>query len=324
MRLRFFLQFLCISILLTSCTVSSLPSTHTFGAIYTNATIPDSAFVLFDQNGDKNHEFEIPAMGIFQIVNNGSGNIFLPVQYENKIYSLTLANNELKETKSHPYPIYMKQTGNFRVTTFNSALQAGTVEWQEGKTSRSWAVSGFPRIATFDQTYIYVFATIIEQKKPVLYVINRNSAKIAAAIPIKIDQANDMQVIDHRLFITSVANQNQIAIFDCKTKKITYQTLPELRPEYIVPMSQYLLISYQNSKKLTKIDRKTYRILEQIELPQPVFKLKQKANELYVLSQIPANGQGLVGVYNISNWKLKKKYLLPTIRDTTVQDIVVF
>jgi hypothetical protein len=323
-RLRLSLYLLWISILLTSCTVSSLPASNTFGAIYTNASIPDSSFVLFDETGKINHQFKIPAMGIFQIAKDQSGNLFFPVQYENKIYSLSLENNEIKEAKSQPFPIYMQQAGNFRLITFNSALQSGTVEWLEGKKTKSTTVPGFPRVATFDETYIYVFATIIEQKKPVLHWINRHSGKIDASLPIKIDQANDMQIIDGCLYITSITNQKQIAILNRKTRKITYQILPESRPEYIISTSQYLLISHQNSRKITKLDRKTNRVLEQIELPQPVFKLKRKANELYVLSQIPANGQGLVGVYNLSDWKMKRKYLLPTIRDTTIQDIVVF
>lgn len=324
MRLRLPLYFLCISLFLTGCTVFSVPNSHSFGAIYTNASIPDSAFVLFDKNGNINHQVDMPAMGIFQIASDQLGNLFFPVQYENKIYSLSLANNELKETKSLPYPVYINQAGNFRVITFNTSLQSGTVEWRQGNKGKSITVSGFPRVATFDQSHIYVFATIIEQKKPVLYWINRDSGKIEATLPIDIDQANDMQIIDDHLYITSITNQKQIAIINQKTKKITYLTLPESRPEYILSTSEYLLISYQNNRKITKLDRKTNRILEQIELPQPVFKLQLKADELYVLSQIPANGQGLVGVYDVSDWKLKRKYLLPAIRDTTIQDIVVF
>lgn len=324
MRLRLPLYFLCISIFLIGCTVSSLSSSHSFGAIYTNASISDSAFVLFDKNGNINHQVDIPAMGIFQIAADQSGNLFFPVQYENKIYSISLANNELKETRSLSYPIYINQTGTFRITTFNTSLQSGTVEWRQANTVKSIIVSGFPRVATFDQSHIYVFATIIEQKKPVLYWINRDSKKIDATLPLKIDQANDIQIIDDRLYITSVTNQKQIAIINRKTKKITYLTLPESRPEYLLSTPEYLFISYQNNRKITKLDRYTNRILEQIELPQPVFKLQLKADKLYVLSQIPSNGQGLVGVYNLSDWKLKSKYLLPSIRDTTVQDIIVF
>lgn len=322
MKVRLSLHFFWIMLFLSGCTVTSAPNPPAFGVIYTNSALPDSAFVVFDKNGEIYKNYKIPAMGIFQIIHDTRGNLFFPVQYENKIYSLT--NDELEVKKSRPYPIYMTKRRDFHVITFNSALQSGTVEWQEGSKTKAITVAGFPRIAAFDQTHIYVFATIIEQKKPVLYVLNRHSAKIAAVLPLRIDQANDMQIVDHRLYITSVADQKQIAILELSTNKITYLSLPESRPEYFITTPTYFLFSYQNSTKLTKIDRKSHRILEQIELPQPVLKWRQKNNELYVLSQIPANGQGLVGVYEMSNWKLKRKYLLPSIRDTTVQDIIVF
>jgi hypothetical protein len=324
MRFRLTVYFLCLFIFLAGCTSSSLPTPQSFGIIYTNASTPDSAYVQFDKNGDIQNQVDIPAMGIFQIESDQSGNLFFPVQYENLIYSLSLAKNELQKTKSLLYPIHLNQKGNFRVTTYNTSLQSGSVEWHQGNKVKKITVSGFPRVATFDQSHVYVFATIIEQKRPVLYWIDRESGKIDATIPVHIDQANDMQIIDDHLYITSVTNQKQIASIHRRTKKITYLTLPETKPEYIFSTSNYLFITHQNNRKLTKLERKTNRILEQIELPQPVFKLQLKADELYVLSQIPANGQGLVGVYNLSDWKLKRKYLLPTIRDTTVQDIVVF
>ncbi|WP_028778339.1 hypothetical protein [Shimazuella kribbensis] len=321
---RLFIILISVCFLLTSCNVLSSSSPPLFGVIYTNASAPDSSFVLFDSKGEITFQEDLPAMGIFQLAKDNKGNILLPVQYEDKVYSFSLASKQHTETKSLPFPIYLNQVDHFRITTYNSGLHSGTVQWNEQKKIMSTIVKGFPRIATFDQTYLYVFATIIDQKKALLYLIKRNTGKIEAEIPLQTDQANDIQIIDEHVIITSTTNQKQIALFDRKTKHVQYLTLPHARPEYVIPFSNTILITYQGSSIITQMDRKSKTIIGQIQLPQPVFKVKQKDNRLYVLSQIPANGQGLIGVYDIENWKLQKKYLLPSIRDTTVQDLIIF
>jgi hypothetical protein len=319
-----YLILIFVSFLIASCNVFSSPPAL-FGVIYTNASTPDSSFVLFDSKGEITFQEDLPAMGIFQLAKDNKGNVLLPVQYEDKVYSFSLSSKQRKETKSLPYPIYMNQVDDFRITTYNSGLHSGTIRWNEHKKIMSTIVKGFPRIATFDQTYIYVFATIIDQKKPLIYLIQRNTGKIEAEIPLKIDQANDMKIIDNHIMITSTMNQKQIALLDRQSKQIQYITLPHARPEYIIPLSNNtVLITYQGSTIMTQMDRTSRKVLGQIQLPQPVFKVKYKNNNLYVLSQIPANGQGLIGLYDTKKWKLQKKYLLPTIRDTTVQDLIIF
>src|SRR6478672_131779 len=102
MRRAFSFSWIVICFFLASCTILQSSSPHQFGVIYTNASSPDSSFVLFDSNGKITVQEDIPAMGIFQILQNNTGDILLPVQYENKLYSFSIADKQSKETQTRP------------------------------------------------------------------------------------------------------------------------------------------------------------------------------------------------------------------------------
>ncbi|MXQ53254.1 hypothetical protein [Shimazuella alba] len=308
---------------LTACSTENTISQNKIGVLFTNASQPDSAFVIMDKKGTIESQVNIPAMGIFQVIRNENGNFLFPVQYDNKLFTLS-PTKQLTSSSILPFPLYMSEVENFRLTTYNSSLHSGTVEWKDVNRTKRVQLPGFPRVATYDDQKIYVFATIIQQKKPVLYVLDRSAGTVDKVIPLQIDQANDLEIIDKKLFITSTASEKRIAILHLSSWKIDYLSLPKSQPEYILTFSNNILITYQGSTTLTILDRRSLRIQRAISLPQPVLKAKLDGNYLYVLSQIPNSGQGVIGVYRLSDWKLTRKIMLPAIRNTLIQDFVVF
>lgn len=262
-------------------------------------------------------------MGIFQSTTGESGNILLPVQFGNKLYILHPNNNLTSQTISL-FPLYIREEHDFRIITFNSSLNSGTIELKQAKHDIKITLAGFPKVTTFDQQYVYVFASIIKKNKSVLYVIARKTGKMQKAIPLQIEQAGDMQILRHKLWVTSTSNQKKLGRIDLGTWKITYIPLPDKQPEYLLPINNQLLITYQGSNTITLLDCNTLHVMEQITLPQPVFKAKVKGKQLYVLSQLPGSGQGIIGVYDIKNRKLIKKIMLPAVRNTLIQDFIIY
>jgi hypothetical protein len=313
----------CIILWLISCSATKSNTPNQLGVLYTNASQPDSAFITLDNKGTVTSQTNIPAMGVFQVTQGDNGNLLFPVQFDNKVFTYS-PKEKLTKTTVLPFPLFIKEVADFRVTTYNSNLNSGTVEWKQAGHTTRVSIAGFPRVATFDQQHVYVFASIIQQKKPVIYVLAKTTGKIEKVIPLAIDQANDLHISGHTLLVTTTADEKRIGRINLTTWNVDYITLPEAQPEYILSVAGKLLVTYQGSTSLTILDSKSLQVMEQVTLPQPVLKAKIRRNNLYVLSQIPNSGQGIIGVYQLSNWKLVKKITLPTIRSMRVQDFVVF
>lgn len=311
--------FVLLLFFLTACSPSKV---WDIGVIYTDATQEDSVFATFDHNGNPMEQINLAAMGIFHII-PAEDKWLLPVQYSDQLYTLT-ANQQLQSTTILSFPLSMHQSGTTRLTTYNSELHSGTVEWNIENKWHRIRVAGFPKLATMDDHHIYVFASLIDQKRAVVYILDRITGAIQRTIPIDIDQAGDIKVIDQHLLLTSTTAKKQLARIHLQTYRVDYPALPLAMSEYLIRLShQQLLITHQNSPILTIMHVPTLRVIEQITLPQPVLKAKLHQGKLYVLSQIPASGQAVIGVYRIADWQLIDKWILPPIRNTLPQDFIV-
>jgi hypothetical protein len=312
------LLLLILIFLLSAC---SSVKTWDLAVIYTDATKEDSALITFDHNGTPLNQINIAAMGIFHII-PANNKWLLPVQYSDQLYSLS-TDHHLQQTTILPFPLFMQQNGTTRLTTYNSELYYGTVEWN---TTNQWhrvRIAGFPKLATMDNHNIYVFASLIDKKRAVVYILDRTTGMKKRTIPINIDQAGDLKIIGQQLLLTTTTPNKRLARIHLQTYRVDYPSLPAAMSEYLLPLTdKKLLVTHQGSPTLTVLSLPSLHVSEQITLPQPVLKAQLKQERLYVLSQLP-NGQAVIGVYRVTDWKLIDKWILPAIRNTLPQNFIV-
>ncbi|MBA4601156.1 YncE family protein [Thermoactinomyces mirandus] len=318
--------FIIASLLfLSSCTVGEMEIQQAhMGVIYTDSLREDSQFVLLDNHGRIMDSHKIKEKGIFQIAEKGDGNLLLPVTFGERLVHIS-SDGDITMEKTPIYPLYTREKGKIRMTTYNTHLNYGTLEIRQGNKKKSVRLDGFLRIVDFDSRHVYVFATVIQEKRPVLYVIDRETGTRIRDLNLEIDLANDLEITEKYILVSSVAEgNNKIAVISKKDWQQRYISLPCSQPEFIYRNGGKIYITHRTQGEITVLDENTFKVLQVSRLPQSIFKARLLKDKLYVLSQ--ADGKktaGIIGIYDIHTWKQEKRILLPKIRNTLVQDLTV-
>jgi hypothetical protein len=319
-----------LGLILCSCTASTVNTLNriklqkaNIGVIYTDALKEDSELVLFNNEGQIIDQEHIRETGIFQIVEGAKGNLVLPVQFGKRLVHIS-RSGEVAAEDTLAFPLYTREGNNIRVTTYNTDLNYGTLEIRQGTQQRLVKLDGFLRVANFDEQFVYIFATVIQEKKPVLYVVDRATGKLVTTLALQIDLADDLIIIDHKIMVSSIDQQHKIAIIDKRDWQQHYLSLPYAQPEFFYQNREKIYITHPDQGGITVLDRHTLQILQTAQLPQVIYKARLFHNKLYVLSQLDeTHHAGLVRVYNIHTWKQEREFLLPKIRGTLVQDLTI-
>lgn len=323
MKKTFFLLMIVLFVL-TSCSSSSLNlKSGLIGVIYTDALKDDSQFVTFDKYGEKYSEATIKEMGIFQVEQNDDGDIILPVQFSDSIVTIT-PSGEINSTKTLEFPLFVQEKDGLKLSTYNTHLDYGTLEIEDGEKLQQIKLDGYLRIATFDSNYIYLFATIIEKEQPVLYIIDRDGFQLKKEISLEIDLANDLKNVGNMLLIGSTEGHRNIAIVNKKNWKVNYMELPFGSPEYFIEKGNNIIITHHGQSNITIIDKNNLKVVTTKNIIAPIHKVDYDENNYYFLSQGDnIENAGIISVYNSDNWDLVNKIELPVIRETLVQDIKI-
>jgi hypothetical protein len=327
---KYFTVMIVWGLILCSCTASTVNTLDRMklqkanvGVIYTNALKEDSELVFFNNSGQIVDQQHIQETGIFQIVEGSQGNLVLPVQFGKRFIHISPIGEVAKED-TLAFPLYTREGVNIRVTTYNTDLNYGTLEIRQDSQKKWVKLDGFLRVANFDEEFVYIFATVILEKKPVLYVVDRMTGKIVKKLLLQIDLADDLIVTDHKIIVSSIDPQHKIAIIDKKDWQPQYLLLPYAQPEFFYQSDGKIYITHPDQGGITVLDRHTLQILQTAQLAQVIYKARLFDNKLYVLSQLDKNQYaGLVRVYNIHTWKKENEFLLPKIRETLVQDLTI-
>ncbi|MGA8943188.1 MAG: hypothetical protein WB502_10785 [Thermoactinomyces sp.] len=294
------------------------------GVIYTDSLKEDSQFVLLDNAGQIIDSHRIMETGIFQISEKGNGNLLLPVTFGESFIHIS-ADGEVSKEETLAFPLHTREKNEIRTTTYNTHLEYGTLKIRYKEQEKSIRLNGFLRVVDFDDRYAYVFATVIQEKRPVLYIIELKTGKLVREINLAIDQANDLGIMEDKIIVSSVEeDNNKIAVISKKNWQQRYISLPHLQPEFLYEADGKIIVTHRLQGEVTVLDGKTFRILQTSRLPQPIFKARLLKDKLYVLSQLNnRKTAGFIGIYDIHTWKQEEKILLPKIRNTRVQDITV-
>ncbi|MDR6224208.1 hypothetical protein [Desmospora profundinema] len=311
-------------LILTSCSSSDIEIKRgLIGIIYTDALKDDSEFVTFDKNGNEYSNARLKEMGIFEIEQNEAGDIILPVQFGDSVININ-SSGKITSNKTLEFPLFVREENGLRISTYNTHLDYGTLEIVNGKQSKQIKLDGFLRIATSDSNNIYVFATIIDKAQPVFYVIDRKNNELDKQIPLKIDLANDLKLIENTLLIGSTDDQNKIAMVNTKNWKVEYLELPFDKPEYFIEETDTIVVTHQNQKNVSILNKDTLDLQTTKKIKFPVFKVDSDENHYYFLTQRDnKDSAGVVCVYDKSNWELVDTITLPVKRNTLVQDIKI-
>jgi hypothetical protein len=327
--MRWFISLFLLLCLMGLCSCASAPPTNTtepskLAVIYTSAAQSASRLVFLNRLGEVNRSVPLQEGGIFHLEQNPRGELILPVQYGNHLIYLDRKGQSRKQA-SLLYPLFVKEAQGIRIATYNTELNAGTLEMKQANQTHRVKLPGFLRVATFDEHHVYVFATIIHQKKPVLYVLDRNRASLIQTLPLQIDLANDMEIIHGHCVLTSVDAHRQIAVVSLKDWSIRYIDVPYGQPEFILPQGDSFYLTYQNQTKLSVIDADTWQPRSTATLKHPVFRADADSEHLYVLTPLDQSDHagGIISVYDKKTFRYKGNWTLPKERELLVQDLAV-
>lgn len=296
------------------------------GVMYTDALIEDSELVLFDQNGKQVGNKQFKEMGMFRIVPDGEGSWVLPVQFGKGWIRLNQDGQETKEG-NEAFPIQVLSKEGVFLASFNSELDTNTLEVRSKQTAQTYKVdlAGFFRVLEVDESYIYIFADVIKEKRSVLYVLEKENGKLVKEIPLDTGEADDILVSSDRVILTSKSGNGRIPVVDKKNWQVNYITLPYSEPQFLFEDGKRILVTYAGLEgRISLLDRDSLKVIETKELSQPIFKARLADGKLYVLSQSQTRDLGgEIGIYSTQAWELEQKWELPVIRNTLVQDLEV-
>ncbi|TCS93662.1 hypothetical protein [Hazenella coriacea] len=320
--------YLLLSLLLLILSACSQPvdslKQSKLAVIYTDATQPDSELVFLDDQGKLQGSQTFKEMGIFQMETNEHGELILPVQFGNHIIYVH-PDGTSQTTDSLQFPLFVLEKKGIRVSTYNTELDAGTLEIKQDQLTKLIKLNGFLRVATFDESFVYVFASIINQKRPVLYVIDRQQGKLVRTLDLKIDLVTDLEIVDQHLLLTSIDDKRLLARVSLTDWNIEYIQVPVEKPEFLLIDEENIYLTYQEQSTLSILNRSTLKVIENIPLEQPVFKVRMDESHLYVLTPYMDHPDlvGQIRVYEKKTWSLKKTWDLPAKREMLVQDFVL-
>ncbi|BCU81359.1 hypothetical protein JIR001_11420 [Polycladomyces abyssicola] len=326
--ISWFARFMLMILLLlpTSCAASDLGFDRAeVGVIYTDALRKDSELVLFDQGGERIGSRRFNEMGIFRIVPD-ERDWLLPVRFGKGWIRLT---REGKETKENPrqFPIDVLSKPGILLASYNSGLHTNTLEMELKKEGRTYRVEldGFLRVLDADEQKVYVFADVVRDKKSLLYVLDRKTGKVEREISLETGEADDILLSGGRVLLSSRSGGGRIAVVDKKNWQVRYVTLPYAEPQYLLPDGDRILVTHAGAEgRISILDAATLRVRGTVQLPQPIYKVRQANGKLYVLTQLHSREKGgEIGVYSIKDWKREMRWELPVVRDTLVQDLEV-
>ncbi|MBH8598136.1 hypothetical protein [Thermoactinomyces sp. CICC 10523] len=324
-RFRFILVLVLGLLLLSAaCSRDALPLRHArLAVIYTNAAKKESALMLLDAKGEAIGEIPIKAMGIFQIEKSDKNGLLLPERFGRSLIILS-PEGKLRTEQTKEFPIFVKQRDGVTVSAFNTTLHSNTLEIVQNNQRKQLQLPGFLRTATWDDTYVYVFSSLIEAKRAVLYVVDRQRGKVAQTVPLAIDLADDLKIVGHDLLIPSTDEQKKMAIYDLEKKRIRYIELPFAKPQYILPVANEIWITHKQQAVLTVLDPDADQVKRTLAVSQPIFQAKQDAQHLYILSQSDsAETAGVLGVYDKKHLHQIKRISLPRKGEMRIQDFAL-
>ncbi|MGC4377384.1 hypothetical protein WD019_10650 [Fictibacillus sp. Mic-4] len=293
--------------------------------IYTDVNSRDSELVLIN-NKDKIEETQrFKYAGIVQVIKNPSGGLLLPVQLEDILIQIA-SNGEVNEQKIKTFPLFMETQKGYRLTTYNTAMDYGTIEILENGKKKSKKLDGLLRSATADQKYVYVYGNV-NGSANVLYVLDRQNLKLIKDMTLSYGPSDCIKVIDGKVFLSS-DNDNMLTIVTPDSWKVSYMKLPYTGPDRILSDSDSIYIAYELGNRITKIDRKTLEIQKSFKLSgQNTINMRMDNKYLYILSQTDLDEQpikgavGRIGIYDKQTGKMSDEIILPEKRDMLVQDL---
>jgi hypothetical protein len=324
-RIARWMTLIGLIVWLTACGGSRLDFDRAeVGVIYTDALKADSELVLFASDGKTVGSRVLNEQGIFQIVRGNGGEWILPVRFDHDWIHVS-RRGEVTDEHTLEFPIQVMTGPRIQLASYNTELNAGTLEIREGKKIHRVRLRGFLRVLDADDRFVYAFADVIDAKLSLLYVLNRATGMKEREIVLETGQADDILLTGNRIFLTSVAGDRRIAVVDKETWNVRYITLPFENPQYLFQEGERILVTHAGPEgRITVLDAATLRVKETAKLPQPVFKARYASGKLYVLSQShDGNVAGEIGIYRTRDWKREKLWRLPRIRNTLVQDLEV-
>jgi hypothetical protein len=308
----------------TACSADTIPLQNAkLAVIYTNAAKKESILALFDTKGELTADIPLKAMGIFEIEQTDQNQLILPERFGQSIITIS-PSGKVRTHQTKEFPIFVKKRGGVTVYAFNTQQKSNTLEIVQKSGRKQMQLAGFLRTATWDNKYIYVFSSLIEANIAVLYVINRQTGDIVKTVPLAIDLADDLKIVGRDLLITSTDEQKKMAIYDLNKGQVLYIQLPYAMPQYILTTENEIWISHKQQPVFTVLDPKTWKVKRTLSVSQPVFKVQQDTQNLYVLSQSDtANTAGLIGVYDKKDLKQKQRILLPHMGGMRIQNFAL-
>ncbi len=322
-----FARFMLMILLLTSCT-SGDPGLDRaeVGVIYTDGVRKDSELVLFDGGGKQVGSHRFRESGIFRVVPDEKGDWLLPVQFGEGWIRLTKEGKAIKES-NRQFPIQVLSKPGILLASYNSSLHTNTLEVKLKKEGRTYSVelNGFLRVLEVDEHRVYVFADLVREKKSLLYVLDRKTGRVERKIRLETGEADDILLSRRRILLTSRSGGGKIAVVEKESWHVRYVTLPFAEPQYMLPEGNRILVTHAGAAgRISILDAKTLQVTGTVQLPQSIYKVRQANGRLYILTQSHSREKGgEIGIYSLKDWKQEKRWELPVIRNTLVQDLEV-
>lgn len=311
-------------------------TTYFLGIMFTDSTMPDSEYVMLNNNGAIKDSINIKGTGIFQIVEDDEKNLLFPEQFNNKLFKM---NSERVVTTSEikNYPLYMEVNNNTKVTLYNTGFNYGTLEIVKNNNTLQRKLDGLLNRCTFDDKHIYVRGEIYDldsgEFNRVLYVIDIDTLEIVKKIELEnISLCNFMEIIQNKLYIGSSpidsTYEQDLLVVNLSSWEVEYIKL-NTDNKIILSGPALDIVLYNNmlhiihyGGDITILDINSHKINTIVTIPQETVSVIVDDDKAFVLSQVGEEGQdALVGVYNFPEWKLQNKWVVGKIRKMRPQTI---
>jgi hypothetical protein len=295
------------------------------GILYTNALQFNTRMIFFNEKGEDIKTVKISDEAIFQVIQQTNGDLVLPSQFGDKIVHIS-KDGRMEKESTLEFPLYMDISNDVRITSYNTELYRGTLQITEDGDSKNIILDGFLRVIKHDSKYIYVFATIIDKEQPVLYVIERENINNVKQLPLEIDLANDLLVLEDSVIISSIESNNKIGVLSKDNIEVNYKNLTHSSPEFLFEKDDKIYITHSGQNVISILDKNTMEEVKSIETKIPAFKAKLKGDSLYLMAQGDnIDNAGVVIEYDINSWKIKSEMIVPfTKKNYLIQDFIIF
>lgn len=304
--------------------------------VYSSFEQDSSIITIINKEGKSIFNKNIDIGGVYRIFKD-EDNIYIPLTgtykgLENKIAILNLTNHKLKLIDTNREPIWLGIGEDIIASLGRGSSGNGTVVFfDKNNYNRLGEVklSGVLKTALIHEGKTYVCSDIVQENKQKLYIIDNNKFSIDKEIDTGHGSfANDMLLVNKKLLIADVANQNisgegkEMLIYDITNSKTENVVLPNFNPSQLHKINNELLVTHYNPMKNTGhtisiLDINKLSMISSYELDGTLFRTRFSGENLFVMYN------NTIDIYKHNQYHNKNSITLPSFENERPRDFIV-